>query len=267
MNFYYKMIKIDKKSILLSLIISLFIVLSQLIRNIFISGTLIYPISLLNLYLPWSPSKQSIINISSQITGWARNPGKNFMKSLNQDLFEWFPIWYQKNIGNVEVPLFFILFILFIFNINKFKYLSSKQMLLYFSVFISIIFSFFNAPDLRFMGIFFWILIALNLIIVLHEKIVTKSSFYILFILTIIYIRLDHLIIDSIVRYDSIRFDFVKITDLKSLPVIERTFNDKIIIYKPIGYECGNSSLPCTTLPIEEIHLININDFKDGFKP
>jgi hypothetical protein len=38
-------------------------------------------------------------------------------------------------------------------------------------------------------------------------------------------------------------------------------------IYKPRGNDCGNSKLPCTSIPSNRVKLINIEKLSDGFLP
>lgn len=69
--------------------------LPYLIRNVIISGWLIYPFSAVDLFpFDWKLAKETLVGDSADITVYAR---RVYDRSLiGQSIFEWFPVWWRE---------------------------------------------------------------------------------------------------------------------------------------------------------------------------
>ncbi|NBH84331.1 hypothetical protein D7X88_08935 [bacterium C-53] len=73
----------------------LFVLLPYLIRNIIITGWLVYPFSAIDLFdVDWKLAKETLDGDSADITVYAR---RVYDRSLrDQSIFEWFPVWWRE---------------------------------------------------------------------------------------------------------------------------------------------------------------------------
>ncbi|MBL0109224.1 MAG: hypothetical protein IPP52_18595 [Ignavibacteria bacterium] len=87
--------KINIKSLSPILLISLLILIPWLLRNIVLTGWLLYPFPGINIFsFDWKVPISDVQSLKDQITGWGRNPGPNFLESAKAGLSQWFPIWW-----------------------------------------------------------------------------------------------------------------------------------------------------------------------------
>ena len=266
-KFLFKKFEDEIKLSYFSIIISFLIILFFIIRNIYISGTLVYPLALLNLHLPWSQNDQSISELSNTITAWARLPGKYHMTSLKMNFFEWFVPWLNRNIGSYEITISGISILLIILNLKKIITFKKENTLIIVSAIFSILLTILKAPDLRFSSIFFWLFFISTLSVIKDKFILSKSNIIFLFIIILIFSKFDIVLKNTLTRYQSIYFEFFKISEVGSLAVDEFIIPLNQKIYKPRGNDCGNSNLPCTSIPPNRINLINVEKLSDGFLP
>ncbi|RHX94999.1 hypothetical protein DLM76_06605 [Leptospira yasudae] len=130
------------------------ILLPWLIRNLILTGYLIYPFPSLDLFnFDWKLPIGEVISEKSAITGWARNPGEGYYEASQMNLQEWFPIWWKK-ITTFYRFLFSaaICFPLFAFILNFFKKikLDFQTSVILFVSWVGVMFWICIAPDLRF---------------------------------------------------------------------------------------------------------------------
>jgi len=73
------------------------LVFPWLIRNIVLSGYLIYPMDEIDLFsFEWKVPKEKVVFVKSWIYSWAKDPTKDYSVVLNRSFGEWFPIWWSK---------------------------------------------------------------------------------------------------------------------------------------------------------------------------
>jgi len=130
------------------------IMLPWLIRNVVISGWLIYPFQSLDLFsFDWKVPIDNVIKEKLTVTGWARSPGEHYWAAAKMHINEWFPIWWNRLILTDKVEFLASLFsplIVFIgYLVKKIKIdLNTFSFLLI--PFIGVLFWLILAPDLRF---------------------------------------------------------------------------------------------------------------------
>ena len=142
------------KHILLSLAIILFVTVPWIIRNIILTGWLIYPFPYLDMFtFDWKVPLSKVLEEKTSITGWARYPGDQHVVIGSMPIIEWFPIWI-KNLAFYYKVLFIISIlsplISLLLYLTKKIHLTFQQILIISTSFLGVIFWFLLAPDIRF---------------------------------------------------------------------------------------------------------------------
>jgi hypothetical protein len=130
------------------------IVLPWLIRNVILSGWLIYPFPSIDIFkFDWKVPISKVISEKEAVTGWARYPHASYPQVLKMGLKEWVPIWWNPLM--LRWKLYIILGVLF--PIISFLGMLTKRIKIDFlkfciilTSFVGIIFWFIMAPDFRF---------------------------------------------------------------------------------------------------------------------
>jgi hypothetical protein len=130
------------------------IMLPWLARNVITTGWLVYPFPALDLFnFDWKVPLAEVIVEKEAITGWARNPGTNYIASADMLFEDWFPLWWQRLsfnnkllfTGSIVFPILFFTSQL----IGKVK-IDQFTNAAIFTSFCGVIFWTFLAPDWRF---------------------------------------------------------------------------------------------------------------------
>jgi len=148
------------------IIVCIFAALTHLLRGYILSGAPLFPSKIGYISsLDWAMSDGEITNITNWIYSWARVPGENPNKVLGN--WNWFSTWYYwfKESWSYKLTvcagtLTFISLIILAFPKNtRAKF---AMYLLYAPMGFTIIFWFFTAPDIRFLGPSLVLIIALS---------------------------------------------------------------------------------------------------------
>lgn len=224
------------------------------IRNIFVSGWLVFPFPIGNLHLSWSVPEPYAKDAMAWIKSWPRIPEGASPSTINDNNFfywfkQWFPLFSRRGaLGMLITTLFVLVWAVFqVSSFSKFIYARLNQVLLVLFSIGSIIFWFVSAPDLRFGFVYFYIFLA-SAIILLYEgsryKYLLKTGIFILFFIQIT-TEWSNFIIDR----DPRLFTFEQTNQPKLNRVVASPPDQKpeLYIYMPAeGTYCGNSPLPCT---------------------
>jgi len=138
--------------------VAMIIFLPWFIRNIVLTGWLIYPFPALDLFsFDWQVPVERVIDEKNAVTGWGRMPGPQFMLAAEMSIVEWFPQWWRE-LGIINQLLLILSiaspFIFLLFQIYKRRWFSYGINAVVFSSFSGIIFWLFMAPDWRFGEVF-----------------------------------------------------------------------------------------------------------------
>lgn len=148
------------------IIVCIFAALTHLLRGYILSGAPLFPSKIGYISsLDWAMSDGEITNIANWIYSWARVPGENPSKVLGN--WNWFSIWYYwfKESWSYKLTVcagtltFISLIILALPKNIRAKF---AMYLLYAPMGFTIIFWFFTAPDIRFLGPSLVLIIALS---------------------------------------------------------------------------------------------------------
>jgi hypothetical protein len=144
--------KTNKNFWLSSLSIGLLFLIPYVIRNVMISGYLLYPFSQLDFFnFDWKIPKEYVDQMNMIIKGWART--KEWV--TDKSFLEWFPIWFNKLTIFNKLSLVISIFGPFIILISDlsskyFKMIRKEDRILSVVLLSFTFFWLFSAPDLRF---------------------------------------------------------------------------------------------------------------------
>jgi hypothetical protein len=150
------------------------ILLPWLVRNIILSGYLLFPVSTTEVnFLDWRLPQESVLEAEQSITAWSRIPGVDRNIVLKMPYKEWVPIWYGALERQDRLLLYAILIsVICIMGYCLYVLVRSRQSLrrggrylfLYVVAILGVIFWFMQAPSMRFgygfLGILFFLLAA-----------------------------------------------------------------------------------------------------------
>lgn len=231
--------RVDKKRLVLPLVLGSILILIYLLRNVLFSGCLLYPVSATCLPFDWAASTNAVQHVSDTITSWARWPGHSKADSLNT--FDWLFPWSIKFISNkyVILTVIFSAVSLYLINSKESSNRAIKQYLYILApVFISMIFWFYKAPDIRFALVYFLMaIIWFYSVVILSSKTDKKRKH--------IYILFSILVLANIgnVRYIKYLYDFAPIPK-ENVKILTSRHGMKVLVPNK-GDQCWDAPLPC----------------------
>jgi hypothetical protein len=237
------------------------LIIPYLIRNIYLTGWLFYPLPLFKFSVNWAVPEGQVKILYTVIQTWARVPGTEWSKFVNASFWEWFPDWFRRNQGSAELRIFAFASILVFISLpikiidRKFIDINKKVIRLGTISLISILYVFITAPDIRFGAVFIWIffasVVSLYFSILkwsVNVKIFAVLSSCLLVFFTSWPIRLENKPILKSVRWET------------AWPT--KNVNGILV---PLEHSlCGNSDLPCTP-EMNNIREIVPGDISKGF--
>jgi hypothetical protein len=254
--------------LIVSLTVGVIFFVLWILRNFLLSGCLVYPVAFTcSDLVSWGVGSQQAIIEKNDVTAWARSPGTDYLKSL--DNYNWLTSWFIRLLDNPTIKLVFISLSLSlflpIFEILKIQYYqedkeriakSTDFALIVLIAVLGLLLWFFNGPDPRFSWSFlilasvpttsFWLTLfnitkAFDLLTKVFQQ---KVTYYILIIVIMIVFT----------QYSSKLFD---LTPWDKAPNVD--FSQKVlpkngqIIYTPLQnnesleiYQCWAIPIPCT---------------------
>lgn len=258
------------------LLLSVFLVLLPwLIRNVILTGWLVFPFSKIDLFnIDWKVPIADVIVEKNTIISWARIPGRLDLNAVHLSITEWFPYWWANInfsdriyfITAILAPLVALSLPLF----TKAKY-SVKYNAIIIIVFICFSYWFFLAPAFRFGLNYIYILIVAPLFYMdftfLSKLGIKKVFYYVLMLICLInFLRIT-------LTHNKQLFFNPRLISQKQIQVSkeERFLKFKlksIIIYLPsAGDRCYDFCLPCSH---KYMNLKNLKQrgstLQDGFQ-
>lgn len=154
---YHMIRKKEWRRIAVCIPAGILLLMPWLIRNVLISGWLIYPLPSLDLFdVKWKIPYESAVYEAALIKGWARIRTSRVFETLEKPLREWLPIWFHALPLRYRLLLYFN-FAAVIYEIIQGIYgLAKKEKTLFsFSIikltaFAGVLYWLFSAPDIRF---------------------------------------------------------------------------------------------------------------------
>jgi hypothetical protein len=246
--------KTEMRVIAVSFGLLCFIVCGFVIRNVVISGWLLYPFPVGNLHLPWSVSKPYVLDMIDVINSYPKLPdGASAGTIRNHDFFYWFVPWFNKFKDSSESFLLACSVLLLCWSlfqtspVGKFVLAKLNIWVLILFASASILFWFFTAPGVRFGSIYFHILFA-GSVLLLFEGSAYKNVLKIFIFVVFIYQVARELPGFFMAGEPHLfTFPYTKPRKLNRVVASPQGENPPLYIYMPAeDNKCGDSPLPCT---------------------
>lgn len=157
--FFYKF-NFKKTELIKLLFLLVLIIVPWLIRNVIITGWLIYPFPQLDLFnFDWKIPKNLVEIENLTIVGWARLENHDLLLDIaRMNFLDWFPIWFS-HLSNIRILILassfsFPLIFFFTYFKKRNNFILSS---LIFTSFFGLLFWLYMAPDFRFGKAFIYI--------------------------------------------------------------------------------------------------------------
>ena len=266
--------KLRKLLISFSSALSLLVIVGFILRNIVLSGWLLFPFPIGNLHLPWSVPVATVNNELLVLKAWGRSPGPGYIWSVNTDFWGWFTPWFASiqdsegfklfGIGVVTLLLGIIFGNYSKIDLRQWPFLNAVLLLCILGIGVVI----YSSPQIRFAVIFFWIFFA--------AASAMSVSFYLrnskwlnLLILIVLFITMKTYGIWPNFNTRPLWLEIVKDTTLpvKQVVVSPKGIKPELSVWFPIQLDlCGNSALPCAPNPPTLKERVS-GDISKGFLP
>ncbi len=256
----FKLRNMNSKQYGLIIFMSLLIISPHIIRNVYLSGYLLFPIDKLDIFtLDWKIPPHELIETTKWIALWAQ--GVTY-EAYNPTNFQWISAWFKK-LDDFDVVILVALPIFFVFygiGCIFYRKIYLKFLPLILITFLGITFWFFTAPAPRFnygfllFPIFFLLSEATNRL--------KNARYKYVFLVLVIFIQVFAFkgfgAIQGYVFFFPEYISNIELIDFKSC-------DNKIIFYRPkSGDQCFRSNLLC--VPINISVELRTNDISDGFR-
>lgn len=178
--FFFKHNPGRRHLIILALILPVFLGMGHIIRGIYLSGWLLYPVPWGDLGLIFTIPKDAVLVQIKWVESWARLPGKHYQDVLGFGFAHWFNPWVQNLRGSL--PLNYTIYsflatlswiIIVVKNKNRPTDFFFKTSLLLCG-YIAFGYWFITAPDFRFGSFLVFILFGINTAILFSESSTSK---------------------------------------------------------------------------------------------
>lgn len=230
--------------------------LPYFVRNIILSGYLVYPFPGLDLFnFDWKIPLAEVISEKNWIESWARIPARDQAEVLSLPFGEWAQVWFTNQsvlnkfllISLVALTVFHLARLLFSYS-RKTTVLNSYRPFwyLYLVMYLSVIYWFQTAPDFRFgYGFLISLLILLILPVAkINPAFLSKIRLKPAFLLGLVTWQVLFLALTLVLRplQDVLTVPYgPEVVALKSSVVREIT-----VYFPATGDQCWNSAIPCT---------------------
>ncbi|WP_017850463.1 LIC_10190 family membrane protein [Leptospira interrogans serovar Szwajizak] len=273
--------KFDGKKLLIVISITFLILLPWLIRNVILSGYLIYPFSAIDIFnFDWKVPLNAVVSEKLSITGWARNPGEGYKEAAQMKFWEWFPIWWNtiSKLNRLFIVISFLspIFI-FIYSLFKKIKIDFQTFAILFTSWTGMIFWILLAPDIRF-GKAFLSVSAISPLLYFNFRInffpikISKTSKQI--ILVFIFIIISVFLINrrtynrckNFIRENSVFFVRPKKIEIPQNLEFKKIQMNNLEVFIPAeGDRCYDHEIPC--MPYKNYSLIlRGKTLQSGFK-
>jgi len=270
----------DGRFIISRIVFSLVIGIPWLIRSVILSGYLVYPSSLISFNVLWKIPKTMVDPIASVIYNWSR-----YGNSISPDtpFAEWLPMWLWtvprglKEAWILAVPLAIGMIAIFIFRrISIKKYLGQILVILF--AISHIVYWFLLAPEIRFIGMSFWVAFSALLMILIdwidlsYEEISNKGVALLVILSVLLWLS------PSIPQDFGVRRNLIKPPSeykissefVSTEALVTRTTMSGLTVYLANDYSqqcCWDLPLPCTRTAdyYGKLALIDPSNMQKGF--
>ncbi len=254
---------IHKKQTLVSLLICGFILLPWMVKNVLLTGWLLFPFPAIDLFsFDWEMPVKDVISLKEAIRNYYV-PG---VKSGTSIMQSW--LLNQTGADLSVIILSSVTLVLLLFRLATKKILLSTDYIAVISISIfGVLFIYLNSPSLRYGSAFFLALIVFSIKSINDKSTVGKYGFYLFGIIVMFSFLKDNWFHPwHFTKHIASRFFLPYPLVLKEKTEFAYFLIDKEIkCYYPItSDQCFEHSLPCASRKIDGLHLRG-NDIEQGF--
>jgi hypothetical protein len=258
------------KIIKLLLFVGVVIFIPYLIRNVLLSGYLVYPLHQIDIFnVDWKFSYELTLKDSNVIKTWARVASSD-PAVLSMPYSEWMPTWWEIHNRDINRIIFLvtlispvIIAVMFLIRRNR---INKKDLIMYGVCALNILFWFMSAPDPRFAWGFFGILVSLSLAMIVRLfNINAKTVLILLFAFMIMAISNQQEYWTYMLPSDYRKGLTVYPSQLP-FKEMQQLKLDSITLQVPLNNDdrCYYAKLPCSPMPLPHVHL-RTGSIEDGF--
>lgn len=247
-------------------LLTLIIIVPWLVRNVFFSGYLIFPVAEIDLFnVDWKIPRELVIGVKNAIHGFSTNSQMSSVEIMKLTLWDRIIIWINTNYWYRILYLLIILFSQFyfiklFFSKAKLSYKKTSLILLGFTTFLGVVFWFLTAPDFRFGSALVYMSISTTLIITIPKKVYLNRFFGYSFILLTLFFLFRKMHVEELYNHPLKPAPYPKV-EVK----INNGKNFRYAIPKN-NYQCWDYNLPC--VPFGDLSIVKQRgeNIEDGFK-
>ena len=244
--------------------IGMIIILPFLIRNVIISGYLIYGIPQVDLFnVEWKIPSENVLVDNEVVKAWAKVPYKSYKEVEAMKFSEWFPLWQKEynidlNAYVLRISLISPILAILVFWVRR-KIISKNMWIVASVLLVNIIFWFLTAPDPRFAWGFLYLNFAFTLALVISlfkGRVVQYST-----ALVLCYFMYKSILYTNSSWSQLTNDDFIVETrwypkQIPSAPtsIFEEGTFELYVPANPDG-RCFNEKLPCTPYPLRRVRM------------
>ena len=243
------------------------------IRNIILSGYLVFPISFISFPVEWRIPDYILLENYTWIKSWARKPNM-FWDEVLYSSTPWFPEWIIRVSGEISKPFFITLLISLLHGMwgipRKIRSFLNGW-IVFFILIVSVIVWYLTIPDTRFAGSIFWSLALLS-IALFGDRILptvnkrTDHQLVILFMFLILFTYTDPINLVNIQPNLEISETAPYLVEIKENFQQYETKSGLIVNYPPTTDQCWTIPIPCTPSLNPYLELRIPGELRHGFK-
>ncbi len=264
------------KAILVLFSMSLLVTIPWLIRNVVLTGFLLYPLPVLNIFqVDWKIPMSELNHLNAAIEGWARLGNNNYDQINAMPFISWVPKWFaQKRIYDKLIIVIFFLSILrlMFFYLKKYKKISGRRHLfiVVFTIFISLVLWFLKAPDLRFAYAYMICFIVISLSLVYRNSMINltpkilKLGFVGSGFLAFSMMLMVLYVLNKESSYSATAM-LLKPAAYPT-PLFQELKVDGHPVFVPKGFQCWDGPLPCQLQLIQHPYHFRGKTLAEGFR-
>lgn len=258
------------------ILLGLFILIPWLVRNVLLSGYLIYPFPSLDIFgFDWKVLSYLADIEKREVTTWARMPGLGYLETEQMGFFDWGKYWLVRHIKMHKLILFSCILAgispLAIFYMWKKKLIDSFVHLFVWGIALGgAIFWFVLAPDARF-GFSFILVTALSPLL-LCEKVKVKTNIHFIVLATFIsFIFINGVEQNQVYRGNKTLQSYLyapqqmEIMDKARNTVFKDYEVDNLTFFYPDNMLCSDHALPCVPFYDDKVEMRGAT-ITDGFR-
>jgi hypothetical protein len=256
------------RSLILSAVVGLTVLVPWMMRGVWLSGYPLYPISIVSAPVEWRVPRVNAVTESIVIRSWARSPRVPWEEVWNN--WGWLKDWIKR----LPREVYQALNITFIGSLMAFllgrKAIKSDWLGIILIVPVaSIIYWFFSAPDVRFVGSAFWVLAVGSLVVAAHKLKISSSELgnyqFSALLLVLLFLYVSPLSEPIMAVNQSSTSEAVAAIPKAVTKAVDVEHGS--VVYVPIeGQQCWNAPLPCTPAVQPFLQFRDPENLAAGFK-